>query len=582
MQKMFSSTHLLATLLSVCSVLVISSCFAQTLPNGIAAGDTSQTATVLWTRSTALGELTFEYSTDPTFTNVEAALAATVLDPTVPVKVEVTGLTPGTQYYYKVTDNAGSSLAGQFRTAAVAGVREGIRFGVSGDWDGYWRPFTSVGNVAGRDLDFFVALGDTVYADLPSPVGGAAQTLPEFRAKHAEVYEDVHLQALRASTSLWATIDDHEVVDDFAGGASPASDPRFDNTGAFVNETELYSSGLQAFQEYNPVRDEFYGDVGDTRVNGKQKLYRTQDYGSDASVYVLDARSFRDTKLPDPDLLDIPSSIAAAFDPSRTMLGRAQLEDLKQDLLQDQLSGSLWKIVMIPEPIQYLGPITNFGDRYEGYAAERAELLAFIDDNDIENVVFISADIHSTFVNDLSYQLGPGQPEIRLGSFEISTAAVAYDPPTGFDVVASLFDLGLIGQEDYDTYIGMTVQEKDLYLQQLLDALQPFLGALGYYPLNLLGLDDSVLNAELLEGTWTAAHSWGWTEFDIDAVTGLLEVTTYGVGPYGEDPSSPIVLQRFVVQPVPELSSLRLAAVGMVAFAAIGWRRMATRKLAAE
>jgi phosphodiesterase/alkaline phosphatase D-like protein len=85
---------------------------------------------------------------------------------------------------------------------------------------------------------------------------------------------------------------------------------------------------------------------------------------------------------------------------------------------------------MLPEPIQNLGVIAA-SDRYEGYAAERAALLKFIDDNNISNVVFVSADIHGTLVNNLTYQLGPGLPQIPTNAFEISTGSVAYDAPFG-------------------------------------------------------------------------------------------------------------------------------------------------------
>jgi len=63
-------------------------------------------------------------------------------------------------------------------------------------------------------------------------------------------------------------------------------------------------------------------------------------------------------------------------------------------LLAAQADNVVWKFIAIPEPIQNLG-ILIASDRYEGYAAERSELLRFIDENNIKNVVFISADIHA-------------------------------------------------------------------------------------------------------------------------------------------------------------------------------------------
>src|SRR5205814_108254 len=102
-------------------------------------------------------------------------------------------------------------------------------------------PYPAISNAAGQGLDFFLEHSDTVYADVPSPaLDHPAQTLAEFRAKQNEVYASRYgvnnWAALRASTSVLATIDDHEVTDNFSGGAAPSSDPRFDNTGAYINE----------------------------------------------------------------------------------------------------------------------------------------------------------------------------------------------------------------------------------------------------------------------------------------------------------------------------------------------------------
>ena len=47
---------------------------AQTMPNGVAAGDDSQTSAVLWARSTALGPITFECGDDPDLVSPEIAM----------------------------------------------------------------------------------------------------------------------------------------------------------------------------------------------------------------------------------------------------------------------------------------------------------------------------------------------------------------------------------------------------------------------------------------------------------------------------------------------------------------------------
>ena len=534
----------------------------QTLPQGVAAGDTTQTSTVLWAASAALGPIRFECASDPDFLGVVADVTGQVEDVRVPVKVEVAGLLGGTQYYYRVTDASGATAAGRFRTPAELGEYRGVRFGVSGDWRGELAPYPAIANLPQRDLDFFVALGDTIYADYPTPAvpRPQAETLEDFRLKHAEVYSErfgvASWREARASTSLLACIDDHEVTNDFAGGAPSDSDARFEPGVPYISETGLFQNGLRAFQEYNPIRDEYYGDTGDRRTAGKRKLYRRRTWGSDAAVIMLDARSFRDEELKF-TLSDF--SIAAAqqflidsFTPGRTLLGAPQMEQLRADLLEAQAAGLTWKFIVIPEPIQNLGPL-QAADRYEGYAFERSQLLGFIHDNDVPNVVFITADIHSTIVNNLTYQVAPDGPQIPTSAFEVTTGAVAFDPPFGPIVMEHAMLVGAAGQAIMAIYDAAPTSQKDSVLRETLDVL---LGLFGY---DAVGLDGSGLDVRLRGGDYVALHTYGWTEFEVEACTQNLTVTTYGIDAYSESRlleqtelilrRTPRVVSRFSVRP---------------------------------
>jgi phosphodiesterase/alkaline phosphatase D-like protein len=414
----------------------------DTLPNGVASGDVTQDSVVLWARSTVSGHVTFEYSTSADFSSLAGTVTATVTDGTIPVKVEVDGLEAGTDYYYRVTDASGNSKSGQFETAAAVGDYAGLRFGVSGDWRGELAPYPAISNADEQDLAFFVEHGDTIYADSPSPAvpNPQAITLEDYRAKHAEVYSDRFntntWSDLRASTVIYATIDDHEVIDDFSGGETIDSDPRLleafpgDDPNALVNDSTLFENGLQAFQDYNPIRDEFYGETGDERTANERKLYRSNTFGSDAATFVLDTRSFRDAPLVAPDITnpaDVGRFLVESTTLDRPFLGEPQLEDLKADLLAAQTEGITWKFVMVPEPIQELGVYSV--DVFEGYAKERTEILKFVEENGIDNVVFIAADIHGTFVNNLTYADVVGGPRTATDVWEITTGSVAFDPP---------------------------------------------------------------------------------------------------------------------------------------------------------
>jgi len=528
--------------------------FGQSLPNGVAAGDVDQSSAILWARSTVVGEIVFEYADHSSFTDAETVIAA-VADPTVPVKVEIAPLSAATAYYYRVTDADGATAEGIFRTPAAEGYH-GLRFGVSGDWRGELRPYPSISNIPEHDLDFFVALGDTIYADVPSLdfPDPQARSLEDFRIKHAEGYSErfgVNSWAeVRASTAIYATIDDHEVTNDFSGGAPPGSDPRFDERGDFLNETELYTNALQAFHEYNPIRDEAYGDTGDPRTSGKPRLYRFRRFGQDAAIMMLDARSFRDEGLREilapPDPFEFREYQVVSFDSSRTMLGEVQLAELMSDLLFAEEKGITWKFVLVPEPIQNLGPILA-SDRFEGYAYERTAILSFIEENDIRNVVFIAADVHGTIVNNLVYQRRPGGEQIETSMFEITTGSVAFAAPFGPTTIARAGPVigGLYSRLDRDGQ------------NNLIRIISNVMLSVYGYP--KVGLDWSPIDAQLLDGGYVVVNTYGWTEFEIDADTQQLTVTTYGIAWYSPETMAtypddivqrrPSVVSRFRVDP---------------------------------
>jgi phosphodiesterase/alkaline phosphatase D-like protein len=546
--------------------------FTAAFPNGVSSGDVTQTSAVVWARAVETGRLTFQIATDPSFHHVIKTKKVFVDDPFVPEKVEFEHLKPGTQYFYRAIDASGDVIEGTFETAAKLGTHTGLHFGVVGDWRSDLAPFVSIKNAAAAGLDLVVKLGDTVYADQPPP---PAATLAEFRLEHSDVYSS-HLGVnfladLQATTSVLSVIDDHEVTDDFAGGAPPSSDPRFaGQPGDFINETPLYANGLQAFSEFNAIEKRTYHGTGNDVFDGAPDLYRYNTYGSDAAIIMVDARTFRDTEVPAPanplNPAQVGQFLIGSFDPSRTMLGDVQLDRLKQDLLDARDNDLTWKFVMLPEPIQNFGPIAGPGDRYEGYAAERNALLKFIAENHIENVVFVSTDMHWLSVNNLTYQDSLGGPQIASSAFEVVAPAVASNL-IGPLVAPTAAALGLISAAQLAFYNSLPnapdtdnlLNDKDDFVEFILNQV---IAGLGYDPIGLdnnLPIAAGAINATLLQGDYFVGHDFGWTDFDIDATTGELLVTTYGVPGYTDadvsgNPAAvlalnPTIVSQFEVTP---------------------------------
>lgn len=542
--------------------------------NGVAAGDVTDRSAVLWARSLTAGTIRFEVSLDSDFHEVIRKASVEVLAGQ-SAHVQFGNLRDGMHYYYRAVAENGDVLSGEFTTAFSDGYH-GLTFGVSGDWRGGNTPYAALSNADDADLDFFVQLGDVIYADRPSPMFPypQAETLADFQLRYIETLTERgganFLADLRQSTAVFAMIDDHELLDDWSGGAPATSDPRFDPSGAdFINETQLFRNGLQAFHDYQPIEQRTWSGTGDDLFDGAPDLYRTQDYGDDAAIFMVDARTFRDEALVNANLtnpVDVARFLTQSFDASRTMLGEFQLERLKADLLAAEAEGVIWKFILVPEPIQNLGP-AGAADRFEGYAAERTELLRFIDEHNIKNVVFIAADIHGTVVNNLTYQNVPFGPQIALDSFEITTGSVAVGTPFGLDVIQLARSAGLISSAQLAFYNSLPVapdadsivNDKDDFLKSLINSQ---LSQFGYDPVGLnanLPAATGLVDAILLQGDYVAGHTLGWTQFDIDPVTHELLVTTYGIPPYNEavaaaDPSAiaalvPVIVSQFRVSP---------------------------------
>jgi hypothetical protein len=479
--------------------------------------------------------VTFQVATDAKFHHIVDVVTVNVADTMVPAKVKVDNLHPDQRYYYRAVDASGHTAEGTLETSASLGHHEGFSFGVGGDTRGELAPYPSIKNAPTAGLDLFIKLGDTVYADQPSPAGGPAHTLQEFEIKDNEIYSS-HLginswAELQSTTPILAVIDDGDIIGEFAGGAPAGSDPRFSGPGNFVNEQDLYRNGMTSFDQYNAIEHKIYSNTGSPLFDGKPDLYRYDIHGSDAAMIVVDDRSFRSAELPEPVPIDSPQFLAASFDPSRSMLGGVQLAQLEHDLLDAQSKGITWKFVNISVPIQNFGPVLA-ADRYEGYAAERTQLLKFINDNHIENVVFVSAETHTFSVNNLTYQDHFGGPQIATSAIEVDTMSVASQLIVP-QLPALMVQAGLLPPSQLAIYNSLGLTEKDAFLKQLID--HSFLTPLGYDP---IGLDDNLpaaagkIHAELLQGTYFVANDQGWTKFEVDADTQSLLVTTYGIPGY--------------------------------------------------
>lgn len=446
--------------------------------SGVAAGDMGVADAVLWTRvfdpatgRPARASITAQLATERDFRNIRHAWkGATDPERAGTVKIEATGLRSHTRYFYRfVSDEGLVSPTGRFTTAPRANERAAVRFAFSGDAHGGYRPYPLVRGFGELDLDYFVFLGDTVYehASQGSPVTAdpfisPAQALADYRRKYLENIAPVKpsgfpgLREMYAAQGNYTLLDNHELGNKqfVSGGAPPgdppgkgvdAASPENDVNGScsFINRTPGFTALLQAYLDFQPVRERRVTAPGDCRSDGTSQLYFAQRWGAHSVFINVDTRSYRDIQLRKAGGGE--DTGARADNPRRTMLGATQLAWLERTLLQAQKDGITWKFVAISSPIDEVGP---FGPVFSwdgpkswigGYRAERNRLLGFIADNHIEHVVFLTTDDHLNRVHDLEYPNTAGDAGSRRpvpGAFTIVAGpigALAPDRMTAHD-----------------------------------------------------------------------------------------------------------------------------------------------------
>ena len=388
---------------------------------GVAAGEMTPTSARLWTRAPAAGRVTLML-TGAGRTRTFALVARPSSDLT--AQRTVRGLRPGTTYRYAFVQGRGRSAVGSFETAPAATSAAPVRFAISGDADATrdagrklgFNGFETYGAMAGARNDFAVNFGDTIYSD--SGVGGApvARAVAQKWAKYRLGLSLAPLRRLKASTGVYSGWDDHEFVNDYS---------RAEHGDA------IYRAGVKAFLDYTPAT--YSPRTGD---------YRRFRWGRNLELFLLDGRSFRSAKVTaacDGDIAPTaPPAVRQAFaplspalarpvpqacldaiaSPSRTLLGAAQLAAFTRAI---RSSSATFKVVVNPEPLMQLYALPY--DRWEGYAAERARVLAVL--RQVENVVVMTTDTHAHLIGEIRTDTFAAGGPVGTGIWEVVTGPVA-------------------------------------------------------------------------------------------------------------------------------------------------------------
>lgn len=401
---------------------------------GVASGDPLSDSVVLWTRLATdpfapLGGMTpgvvpvqWQIAADERFGRIVAQgiELATELDGW-SVHVDVRGLEPAREYFYRFRVGPHSSRVGRTKTAPAHGAplnRLDFAWASCQKWeDGY---FGAYQDLAESNLDVVFFLGDYIYEYAikdegarkgePRTESAARETtvLGDYRDRYAMYKADENLAAAHASAPFVSTFDDHEVDNNWASQISQDDD---DPREFLLRRADAF----KAWWENTPVRANL------KPVGPDMKVYRRFSFGDLVDFSVLDTRQYRsDQAHGDGEHVQD----AETADPSRTITGAAQ----EKWILDGFASPSRWNFLahqtVISDLAQGLGGDRKVGmDPWSGYEASRHRILDGARDRGARNVASIVGDIHRTIVSELrrDYQ-DQASPVVGV---EIATTSIA-------------------------------------------------------------------------------------------------------------------------------------------------------------
>lgn len=407
---------------------------------GVASGDPAPDGMVLWTRlatdplaEDGLGGMPartvpvqWQVATDARMRHV-VARGTELARPTSAhaVHVELHGLRPGREYFYRFRTGRHLSEVGRTRTAPAPGEMPAalaMAFASCAQYEHGW--FTAYRRLAEDQPDLVLHLGDYQYeytaGDYVAPGGNVRDhlgpetvTLAGYRQRHAQYKTDPDLQAAHLVAPWLVVWDDHEVDNNWADEVHEKPEiPQPD----FLARR---AAAMQAYYENMPLRRRQMPRGIDTL------LYRRVQWGQLANFHMMDTRQYRDDQACG-DGWD--TNCTERLDPARTLTGDEQEAWLLGNLRR---SSQRWDVlgqqVFFAERDGKVEPELEHhsNDGWDGYVGSRDRITRGWMDAGVRNPVVLTGDVHRHWAADVLADFeGEGAEAERVVGAELVCSSI--------------------------------------------------------------------------------------------------------------------------------------------------------------
>ena len=337
--------------------------------HGAASGDPLDDRVVLWTRITAEATtapmaLRWEVATDPAFKAiVRQGQVTAVAARDYTAKVDVTGLKPATDYFYRFRylrggKPFGKAVGGRTRTLPTGPTRDVVLAAVSCSLypNGYFNAYDAIAKLP--RVDAVLHLGDYIYeygadADAYGMTSPTAKTrvpdppreiisLDDYRRRHALYKTDPALQAAHARAPWIVVWDDHETANDSWLGGAENHQPATEGDWA-----KRKAAAIKAYYEWMPIREPVAGTL-------PEAAWRRFQFGDVATLLMTETRltarsqqlDYRyDLPLKSDGAPDFAAFAVKLKSPDRRMMGQGQEQWLAREVDASTKAGTAWQVL---------------------------------------------------------------------------------------------------------------------------------------------------------------------------------------------------------------------------------------------
>lgn len=331
--------------------------------HGVASGDPLQDRVIIWTRAEPVDpeysgsvDVEWQLSTSENFNDIiKKGTFSTEPDRDFTVKVDVTGLSAGENYYYRFMVGDIISQTGETKTLAQNGT-DPINLAVVSCSNYPWGYFNGYRAIAeSGPFDAVLHLGDYIYE---YPVGTYQSPkaeemgrlvdppheitkIDDYRRRYALYRSDEDLQEIHRKYPFICTWDDHEFANNaYATGAQNHSDDEGDWQVRRRAATKVYMEWMPVRipdTDLPTVRSFNFGKLAtlamlDTRVVGRE---RPLEYGTDVEMVTIDGEE-------QPDYETFHERLETE---ERSLLGTEQEKWLDRTLASSAAEGIPWQIL---------------------------------------------------------------------------------------------------------------------------------------------------------------------------------------------------------------------------------------------